>query len=360
MSQPQFENPEAKSFYRAFEDRHRGSRELIKVRLRQYASFLTPLLDIHPHGHVLDLGCGRAEWLEVTRELGFHARGVDLDAGMLSASVELGLDARQGDLLEALTACADESLCVVSAFHVVEHISFEVLRAVMREAMRVLVPGGLLILETPNPENLVVGTNIFYLDPTHIRPIPSLLLEFCAAFSGFSRVKTLRLQESPYLHTANTIRLIDVLAGVSPDYAVIAQKQANDGVLQLFNPAFQTEFGLTLGQLAEQYDAATLQQRAAIKTEATEVLAQTKAELGLRLDEVSLQLRQERAQSKQLIALLKEEQKQRAQLQQQLENHREHAQSRENKLWQQIEQQRQSQNAATNTPTTQLVNDNPF
>jgi O-antigen chain-terminating methyltransferase len=345
-------------FYRAFEDRHRGSRELIKQRLRQYTPFLVPLAGVHPQGPTLDLGCGRGEWLEVAAELGFTARGVDLDAGMLSACSELGLAVSQQDLLEALQACADESLSVVSAFHVVEHISFEVLRALMREAIRVLVPGGLLILETPNSENLVVGTNNFYLDPTHIRPIPSLLLEFCAEFAGFARVKTLRLQENPYLHTANDIRLIDVLAGVSPDYAVIAQKQATDDVLELFNPAFQTEFGLTLRQLAERYDAATLQQSEAIKAETTEVLAQTKAELDKRLDEVSLQLRQEREQSKQLIALLTEEQKQRAQMQRQLENHRKQAQSRENKLWQQIEQQRHSQNAAVNTPTTTLANDN--
>ncbi len=368
------ESIDSPMFYRAFEDRHRGSRDLIKQRLRQYAPFLAPLAGLYPQSPTLDLGCGRGEWLEVAAELGFTARGVDQDAGMLAACTEIGLAVTQQDLSEALHACADESLCVVSAFHVVEHIPFEALQVVMREAMRVLVPGGLLILETPNPENLVVGTNNFYLDPTHIRPIPSLQLEFCAEFTGFARVKTLRLQENPHLHVANTTRLIDVLEGVSPDYAVIAQKHANDEVLELFNSAFQTEFGLTLGQLAERYDEAAQQQREAAKVEASQTLAQVKAELGTRVKEVSTELRQERAQSKQLIALLKEEQKQRAEaqrayevreaqqhaalvtLQQQLANHREQAQAREDQLKWQIEQQ-QSLYAAASPPPTPLVNE---
>lgn len=355
---------DAPAFYRAFEDRHRGSRELIKQRLRQYTPFLVPLAGFHPQGHTLDLGCGRGEWLEVAAELGFTARGVDLDAGMLAACSEIGLAVSQQDLIEALQACADESQCVISAFHVVEHISFETLQALQREALRVLVPSGLLILETPNPENLVVGTNNFYLDPTHIRPIPSLLLEFCAEFAGFQRVKTLRLQENPALHSAVRIHLIDVLAGVSPDYAVIAQKQATDDVLELFTPAFQTEFGLTLGQLAERYDAA-VQQCEAAKAEASQSYKQVKAELGTRVKEISTELRLERARTKQLMALLKEEQKQRiaaqkafeahealqhatlTALQQQLENQREQAQVREVQLRQQIEQQRPARSSAT-------------
>ena len=88
-----------------------------------------------------------------------------------------------------------DSLTVVSAFHVVEHIPFETLRQLVDEAYRVLKPGGLLILETPNSENLVVGTSSFYLDPTHQRPLPAQLLTFVVEYAGFERVKTLYLQE---------------------------------------------------------------------------------------------------------------------------------------------------------------------
>jgi O-antigen chain-terminating methyltransferase len=208
MSHPQFENPDSKSFYLVFQDRHRGSREMTKGRLQQYAPFLTPLLDIHPQGHVLDLGCGRGEWLEVTRELGIHACGLELDAGMFSARVEIGLDARQEDLLDALTDCADEGLHVVSAFHLVEHIAFQELRAVMCEELRLLVLGAMLILETPNPENLVVGTNI--LSRAHAFSLhAALLMAIFAEFSGFSLILLKRMHLIKSNFKALTISIDD-------------------------------------------------------------------------------------------------------------------------------------------------------
>ena len=100
------------------------------------------------------------------------------------------------------------------------------------QALRVLVPGGVLILETPNPENLVVGTSSFYLDPTHERPLPWQLLSFLAEHHGFERVKTLRMQESAHLAARvarhEALSLMDVLGGASPDYAIVAQKAAPD------------------------------------------------------------------------------------------------------------------------------------
>ena len=184
-------------FYRAFEERHRGSRELIKSRLEVYLPFVEPLKTLYKAPEILDLGCGRGEWLELMQHNGFQAKGVDLDEGMLSACRELNLNVCQADALDYLRGLTANRLSVVSAFHVVEHISFEALRQLVDEAYRVLKPGGLLILETPNSENLVVGTSGFYLDPTHQRPLPAQLLAFVVEYAGFARVKTLYLQEPP-------------------------------------------------------------------------------------------------------------------------------------------------------------------
>ena len=211
-------------FYRAFEERYRGSRELIKGRLVAYRPFVEPLLEVYPSATALDLGCGRGEWLELLVESGFKPIGVDLDKGMLEACLERGLPVEQGDALAYLSALPDESQAVVSAFHVVEHITFDQLGTLVAETLRVLMPGGLLIMETPNPENIVVATRNFYLDPTHQRPIPPMLLAFVAEYAGFARVKTLRLQESKELVNKGDVSLQDVFAGVSPDYAVVAQK----------------------------------------------------------------------------------------------------------------------------------------
>ena len=247
------------SFYKAFEDRHRGSRELIKSRLNIYIPFVVPFKLLSGAPQALDLGCGRGEWLELLQHYGLDAKGVDLDEGMLSASRELGLDVAQADALEYIKGLAPESLSVVSAFHVVEHISFDALRQLVDEAHRVLIPGGLLILETPNPENLVVGTSNFYLDPTHQRPLPAMLLSFVAEFAGFGRVKTLYLQESPDLVSSQKISLSNVLGGVSPDYAVVAQKKAPAEICALFDAPFDRLYGISLGALAERYDQNALE-----------------------------------------------------------------------------------------------------
>jgi O-antigen chain-terminating methyltransferase len=242
------------SFYRAFEDRHRGSRELIKSRLAVYHPFLAPLPAVAHPALALDLGCGRGEWLELLGELGFSARGVDLDEGMLAACRERGLDVATADALSSLRALPDATLALVSAFHLVEHIPFDDVQELIAQALRVLRPGGLLIMETPNPENLVVGSTNFYTDPSHLRPVPPLLLDFAVEFAGFARHKVVRLQEPEALRGAASVELINVLNGVSPDYSVVGQKAADAPVLGAFDAAFAAPFGLELDELARRYD----------------------------------------------------------------------------------------------------------
>jgi len=245
-------------FYRAFEDLHRGSRELIQARLEVYLPFVRATARMHPGAVVADLGCGRGEWLELLQRERIPARGVDLDEGMLAACRERGLDVRQADALASLQALPDNSQIVVSGFHIAEHLPFGTLQMLVEQALRVLLPGGLLILETPNPENLAVGTAGFYMDPTHERPLPPALLAFLPQFHGFGRVKTIRLQEGPSLRGATSVRLVDVLVGVSPDYAVIAQKSATgmdgqEGMAQL-DAAFAVDHGVTLIELAQRHE----------------------------------------------------------------------------------------------------------
>lgn len=241
-------------FYRAFEDRYRGSRELIKSRLRVYLPFVEPLKGIHTQCRAIDLGCGRGEWLELMKEVGIDARGVDLDDGMLAACIERGLSAEQGDVLPFLRGLPDESVAIVSGFHVAEHVPFADLRLLVQESHRVLSPSGLMILETPNPENLAVGTSGFYADPTHDKPIPPNLLSFLPEYYGFARTKVLRLQESDGLRDAAEITLGDVLMGVSPDYAVIAQKDCSSAEESaLFDAPFEKQYGVDLWSLAVRY-----------------------------------------------------------------------------------------------------------
>ncbi len=241
-------------FYRAFEERHRGSRELIKARQRVYLPFISPLLQLYENATAIDLGCGRGEWLELLAESGFQAHGVDLDEGMLAACREAGLHVTAQDALSALRALPDASQAIVTGFHIAEHIAFSDLRLLIQQALRVLKPAGLLILETPNPENITVGTVNFYLDPTHQKPLPPQLLAFLPEYYGFARVKTIRLQEDKTLSDRAWISLRDVWGGVSPDYAVVAQKDADAATLDGTGTAFAQEYGLTLDALMGRWD----------------------------------------------------------------------------------------------------------
>lgn len=240
-------------FYRAFEERLRGSRELIKSRLRVYLPFVEPLIGLHADAQAVDLGCGRGEWLELLKEAGFSGQGVDLDEGMLAACRDLGLKVQTRDAVGFLKELPPVSQVIVSGFHIAEHIPFSDLQTLVQEALRVLKPGGLLILETPNPENILVGSSSFYLDPTHQRPIPPRLLSFLPEHYGFEKVKLLRLQEPTEL-ASKVPTLLDVLNGVSPDYAVVAQKGATPEQMKLFEMPFEQDYGLTLEVLAQRYE----------------------------------------------------------------------------------------------------------
>lgn len=240
-------------FYHAFEERFRGSRELILSRLRFYIPFLMPFKQIYDECRVIDLGCGRGEWLELMREIDFQALGVDINENMVADCRERSLAVEMADAVEFLRSLPDESHVVVSAFHLVEHLPFSFLHTLTKEALRVLKPCGLLILETPNPQNILVGSAEFYLDPTHQRPIPPGLLAFIAEYYGFSQVKIVYLQE-PQSPISERTSILDVLGGVSRDYAVVAQKAGNRKNLDLFSKVFEQNYGVSLQDAARRYD----------------------------------------------------------------------------------------------------------
>jgi len=258
-------------FYRVFEDKHRGSRELIKSRLEIYLPFILHCQELDEECRGIDLGCGRGEWLEILTDKGFEVLGVDLDEDMLVACVERNLLVKKKDALLALRELSSESLVLVSGFHIAEHLPFEILKQVVKESLRVLKPGGLLILETPNPENIEVATLSFYLDPTHQKPLPPDLLSFLSEYYGFGRTKILRLQESSELRNSDDASFLDIISGVSPDYSIIAQKKAPLEQMELFNQEFEHEYGLTLNNLVKKHDYSLSQHFSNLETRVSKV-----------------------------------------------------------------------------------------
>lgn len=173
-------------FYVALEDRFRGDPVMIAERQRVYLPLVEDLADAdHP---VLDLGCGRGEWLAVLTDAGINAVGVDSNSAFVSEVSERGAAVIEGDLVAYLHSAGTASAGAITMFQVVEHLPFPVLVDVMAECARVLRPGGVLIAETPNALNLSVAATTFWLDPTHERPLHPELLMFIAKQLGFAKV----------------------------------------------------------------------------------------------------------------------------------------------------------------------------
>ncbi len=187
--------------YAALEEAFRGSFDVIKERLGEY---LGDVLATDRHGPVLDIGCGRGEWLELLTEAGIDAYGVDLNELFVAACEDRGLDARCAEALKHLVSVPEGSLAAVTAFQVAEHLSIDSLVELLDLSLRALQHGGLLILETPNPDNLIVGASTFYLDPTHERPLNSEFLAFLVGTRGFVDVEVRLLHRSPGLPLPDT------------------------------------------------------------------------------------------------------------------------------------------------------------
>ncbi|WP_292298070.1 class I SAM-dependent methyltransferase [Mesorhizobium sp.] len=242
-------------FYRAFEERFRGPQSLVRERLEQYRPFVEPFLGRDSRAaRLTDLGCGRGEWMCMLRDFGFEVEGVDLDEGMLSACREAGLSVCNVDALEHLRSLPAQSRTIISGFHIAEHLPFSVLRALVEEALRVLAPGGLLILETPNPENFSVSTLTFHLDPTHRKPLPPGLLQFLAEYSGFGASHIIRLNHDSSLPAKRTLSLSDVLQGASPDYALVAQKAGAEELEAAVSAAADGAQGISAHLLLGQFN----------------------------------------------------------------------------------------------------------
>jgi O-antigen chain-terminating methyltransferase len=165
-----------------FEDEFRGSKEDLLNRYRDLAQHFAG------SGPVMDIGCGRGEFLELLRDSGVEASGVELDPELAKAASETGLDVLHGDGLNVLANAPDESLGGISLIQVVEHLTPQQVLELVLLTKDKLRPGGKVVVETVNPQSLYVFAHSFYLDPTHAQPIHPAYLTFLFREAGFSGV----------------------------------------------------------------------------------------------------------------------------------------------------------------------------
>ncbi|HRD32793.1 MAG TPA: methyltransferase domain-containing protein [Rhodocyclaceae bacterium] len=212
------------AFYVAFEDQFRGTREDIKNRVRVYLPVLHDAQIGSADTPVLDIGCGRGEWLELLHDEGLVGRGLDLNRVMIAQCREAGFDVTEGDAIDYLRSLPSNSLGAVTGFHIIEHLPFSRLVTLFDESLRVLRPGGIVIFETPNPENILVGSCNFYYDPTHLNPLPPEMIRFVVEARGFVRTKILRLHPHPIPDGVDRSNPLIERMGWAQDYSIIARK----------------------------------------------------------------------------------------------------------------------------------------
>jgi SAM-dependent methyltransferase len=200
------------SGYAAFEDLFRGPSERVRDAQRPYLEL------VKANQPVLDLGCGRGEFLAFLAQEGVLAEGVDSDPGMVERCRALGMEVSEADLVEHLRSLPDGTLGTVFSAQVIEHLPYRDLRSLLELALRKLRPGGLLIAETVNPHR-IASLKTFWVDLTHQHPIfPEVALALCA-IAGF---------DSAYVF-APTFDSFELARTASPAYAVVARAPAQHG-----------------------------------------------------------------------------------------------------------------------------------
>lgn len=206
--------------YARFAERFRGAGDYVRSRQKFYVPQFAGCTQ------VLDIGCGRGEFLEVLKDAGIAARGIDSDPESIALCRAKGLDAEAADLFLYLNDLPDAALDGIYSSQVVEHLPPERVPELVRLAAAKLRAGGVLAIETPNPECLAIFATHFYLDPTHTRPIPAALLVFYLEEFGFGGVQVHR--QSPAVESMPALATIpaefrEAFFGAL-DYAVVGRK----------------------------------------------------------------------------------------------------------------------------------------
>lgn len=185
-------------FYHDFEEKFRGSREEIRYRLDGYVPIIKEHFSDWSNTTFVDVGSGRGEWLDILKYNGAKDYiGVDLNETQNGLCEENGHKTVCCDCMDYLEGLPEESVDVITGFQIIEHLYMSDLMRLLKVSYRALKKNGLLLLETPNPRNVVVGSDLFYLDPSHKRPIDMGLMEFLTEWVGFNEIHCIEANADP-------------------------------------------------------------------------------------------------------------------------------------------------------------------
>jgi SAM-dependent methyltransferase len=219
--------------YLSFEDAFRGDPAIIRARQQEYVPVFRGRSD------VLDIGCGRGEFLRLLMDNGITARGIDINHAMVVHCRENGLDAVEGDALDYLRGLPADAIGGLMAAQVVEHLQPDYLLALLQEAFRVLQPGSPIALETINVASWSAFFNSYVRDVTHARPIHPDTLRFFVVATGFLDAEitfTASLPDEERLQSApRDVRDVDLRTTGAEGRALLQLADAFDANARLLN-----------------------------------------------------------------------------------------------------------------------------
>jgi len=175
--------------YSDFEQRFRGDENLVKEKLKKYLPIFSS------SDNILDIGCGRGEFLQLLKEQGKTGTGIDISLSMLKIAEQKGLTCQRHDALQYLKKIKSESIGGIFSAQVIEHLHPDYFRNLILESYRVLKKNSPIVLETINPLSIFALSNIYFLDVTHQKPLHPEFLRYLLESSGFDNVNIIYSEE---------------------------------------------------------------------------------------------------------------------------------------------------------------------
>lgn len=219
--------------YAAFEKQYRGSRADIINRISRYTNYFLP------NDKVIDIGCGRGEFLEICKTAGLNATGIDIYEPFINECQDRGFSVISGDAIESLDNFEDNSLDGIVSIQVIEHLPTKYLIMLVEKCYSKLKQGGTLILETQNPQSVYGLTTYFYQDFEHVKPVHPDAMKFTLTQIGYEIIgfeqpdyavahdKLIPYEENLSDEFNEKIKILNEVMYASADYTIIARKVKN-------------------------------------------------------------------------------------------------------------------------------------
>ncbi len=239
-------------FYFNFEKKFRGNREDIIERISIYDPLVELLINQHKVHKFVDIGCGRGEWLQKWDQKISSCIGIEIDSNMANYCLNKGYEVIHEDAIKSLNSFSDESVTLITIFHLVEHLDYSYLNKLITACHRILDKNGMIIIETPSIDNISVSTKSFYLDPTHINHINPDGFSFLIDQKGFLASKYFYINGGP-LAFASPLKITKIFNGVAQDITFIATK--SEKISQLIFKQ-ETDWQFEFNKVSSTLDAA--------------------------------------------------------------------------------------------------------